>query len=92
MFLGDTYVTRDGRSVLLDGVSSYYESNLTGRETVIFTGLVDDLILGSWNADGELLSNLLFGTEEEHELDIVKCTTERGNGLYYFEVKKVIKK
>lgn len=88
MFLGDTYITRNGKSVILDGVSSYYENNMSSREIFIFTGLVDDEVTGSWNEKGELLTNVLFGTDEEHELDIIDCKTERGNGLYYFETKK----
>jgi hypothetical protein len=89
MKIGEEYVTRSGQTVYLHGVSSYY---LGPKEISQFIGLVDGQVLGSWDADGNLLSNYYFGSEKEHPHDIVDelDNTPDDPGLYYFEFKKEV--
>lgn len=89
MTLGDCYVTRNGMTAYLTGVSAYYENNNSSREVTIFTGRVNDELDGSWNAQGELLFSKLLGNTES-DLDIVRPvhTPNTDGCVYYVESKK----
>lgn len=83
--VGEKYLTRSKKEVIIDGVSEYV---IWGQHTRILTGTIDGETY-TWNGHGDYLVNRLFLYEDFSDLDLLYSKPMVDNPqVYYFDLVK----